>query len=85
MTIAIAYAPIRMPAIQARLIQISLPTVSCANSPLMVFTMEVTGWFSANQATGPGIEVVGTNAELMNGDPRLDRYETMFKGGPVPK
>ena len=33
----------------------------------MVFTMAVTGWFSANQATGPGIESVGTNAELMNG------------------
>ena len=29
--------------------------------------MEVTGWFSANHATGPGMEPVGTNAELMNG------------------
>lgn len=27
----------------------------------------VAGWFSANQATGPGIVTVGTNAELMDG------------------
>jgi len=33
----------------------------------MVFTMDVTGWFSANHATGAGIESVGTKAELMNG------------------
>ena len=32
-----------------------------------MFTIEVTGWFSANHATGPGIDAVGTNAELMNG------------------
>ena len=30
-------------------------------------TMEVTGWFSANARTGPGMVSVGTNAELMNG------------------
>jgi hypothetical protein len=29
--------------------------------------MEVTGWFSAKARTGPGIEAVGTNAELING------------------
>ena len=29
--------------------------------------MEVTGWCSANQRTGPGIVPVGTNAELMKG------------------
>jgi hypothetical protein len=29
--------------------------------------MEVTGWFSANHATGPGIEPVGAKAELMTG------------------
>ena len=33
----------------------------------MESTIDVTGWFSANQATGAGIESVGTNAELMNG------------------
>ncbi|CPU66061.1 Uncharacterised protein [Mycobacteroides abscessus] len=30
-------------------------------------TIAVTGWFSANHATGPGMLSVGTNAELMNG------------------
>ena len=34
----------------------SLPTGSPANRARMLFTMEVTGWFSANQATGAGIE-----------------------------
>jgi hypothetical protein len=29
--------------------------------------MEVTGWFSANQGNGPGIEPVGAKAELMKG------------------
>ena len=29
--------------------------------------MEVTGWCSANHRTGPGMDSVGTNAELMNG------------------
>ena len=33
----------------------------------MLFTMDVTGWFSANQRTGPGMVSVGTNAELTNG------------------
>ena len=32
-----------------------------------MLTIEVTGWFSAKARTGPGIEAVGTNAELMNG------------------
>ena len=30
-------------------------------------TIEVTGWCSANQRTGPGMPAVGTKAELMNG------------------
>ena len=29
--------------------------------------MEVTGWCSAKARTGPGMDSVGTNAELMNG------------------
>jgi hypothetical protein len=29
-----------------------------------VLTIAVTGWFSAKTRTGPGIEAVGTNAEL---------------------
>ena len=29
----------------------------------MVLTIEVTGWCSANQRTGPGMPTVGTNAE----------------------
>src|SRR5688572_29105458 len=36
--------------------------------------MGVTGWFSANQATGAGIVSVGTNAELMNGR-KMSGYE----------
>jgi len=32
-----------------------------------VSTIDVTGWCSANQRTGPGIRVVGTKAELTNG------------------
>jgi hypothetical protein len=33
-------------------------------------TMEVTGWFSAKARTGPGIDAMGTKAELMNGSAR---------------
>ena len=40
----------------------------------MVLTIEVTGWFSANQRTGPGIVSVGTNAELVNGK-KISGYE----------
>ena len=29
--------------------------------------MELTGWYSANARTGPGMVSVGTKAELMNG------------------
>src|SRR6476619_6534738 len=56
-----------MPAHQARAIQMSLPTGCCSNRALLVLTIEVTGWFSAKARTGPGIEAVGTNAELTNG------------------
>src|SRR3984893_5453723 len=57
----------RMPTHQARAIQISPPTGYCSNKALIVLTIEVTGWVSAKARTGPGIEAVGTNAELTNG------------------
>src|SRR6202795_677124 len=56
-----------MPTHQARAIQISPPTGRSSNRALIVLTIEVTGWFSAKARTGPGIEAVGTNAELTNG------------------
>ena len=56
-----------MPAHQARAIQISWPGGFPASNFRMVSTMAVTGWFSANQRTGPGMVSVGTKAELMNG------------------
>src|SRR5215469_8537128 len=33
----------------------------------MVFTIDVTGWFSAKTRTASGIDLVGTNAELIKG------------------
>jgi hypothetical protein len=45
----------------------SVPTGCWANRSRIVLTIEVTGWFSANQRTGPGMVSVGTKAELMNG------------------
>src|ERR1700682_4349256 len=64
----------RMPTHQARAIQISPPTGCCSNNALIVLTIEVTGWFSAKARTGPGIEAVGTNAELTNGR-KMSGYE----------
>src|SRR3981081_3564908 len=58
----------------ARATQISPPTVCCSNKALIVLTIEVTGWFSAKARTGPGIEAVGTNAELTNGR-KMSGYE----------
>src|SRR5687768_3742475 len=55
------------PTHQARAVQMPEPTGCSVNSARRVLTMEVTGWFSAKARTGPGIEVVGTKAELMNG------------------
>src|SRR5450755_886350 len=63
-----------MPAHQARAIQISPPTGCCANKALIELTIAVTGWFSAKARTGPGIEAVGTNAELTNGR-KMSGYE----------
>src|SRR5690348_17726930 len=60
----------RMPTHQARAIQMSPPTGCCSNKALIVLTIEVTGWCSAKARTGPGIEAVGTKAELMNGRKR---------------
>src|SRR5271169_2914711 len=57
----------RMPVHQARATQMSWPAGCCPDRALIVLTIEVTGWFSAKARTGPGIEAVGTNAELMNG------------------
>src|ERR1700737_3979830 len=64
---ASAEAISRTPTHQARAIQISPPTGRCSNKALIVLTMAVTGWCSAKARTGPGIEAVGTNAELTNG------------------
>src|SRR5258708_6948113 len=63
-----------MPTHQARAIQIAPPTGCCSNRALIVLTIAVTGWFSAKARTGPGIEAVGTNAELMNGR-KMSGYE----------
>src|SRR6266487_3162676 len=71
---ASAQAMRRMPTHQARAIQISPPTGCCSNKALIVLTIEVTGWFSAKARTGPGIEAVGTNAELTNGR-KMSGYE----------
>lgn len=45
----------------------SVPTGCWARMSRIVLTIEVTGWFSANQRTGPGMVSVGTKAELMKG------------------
>src|SRR6187397_3695136 len=63
-----------MPTHQASAIQMSSPTGCCANRSRIVLTIGVTGWFSANHATGAGIVSVGTNAELMNGR-KISGYE----------
>ena len=60
-------ATMRMPVHQPRAIHSSPPTGVPASSARIELTMGVTGWFSANHRTGPGIVSVGTNAELRNG------------------
>src|SRR4029453_8995959 len=67
MTMAKMYATMRMPTHQARAIQMSVPTGCCVNRSRIALTMDVTGWYSAKEGTGPGMESEGTNAELMNG------------------
>src|SRR2546423_6682495 len=67
---ASALAMTRMPTHQARATQMPSPTGCCSTRALIVSTIEVTGWCSAKARTGPGIEAVGTNAELTNGRKR---------------
>ena len=54
----------RSPTHQTSAIQMSCPAGWPANSERIALTMAVTGWFSANQRTAPGIVSVGANAEL---------------------
>ncbi len=56
-----------IPTHQASAIQISLPTDPSYKRARIAFTIEVTGWFSANARTIFGIVSVGTKAELING------------------
>ncbi len=56
-----------IPTHQASAIQISFPTVPSYKRARIAFTIEVTGWFSANARTIFGIVSVGTKAELING------------------
>src|SRR6202521_5398144 len=70
-----------MPTHQARAIQISPPTGCCSNNALIVLTIDVAGWGSAKARTGPGIEAVGTNAELMNGR-KTSGYEKALAPSP---
>src|SRR4051812_32561329 len=63
-----------MPTHHASAIQMSLPIGWPAKMSRIVLTIGVTGWFSANHATGAGIVSVGTKAELMNGR-KISGYE----------
>ena len=67
MTVAKAYATMPIPIIQARAVQMPVPTGCWANRWRIELTMAVTGWCTAKARTGPGMVSVGTNAELMNG------------------
>ena len=68
------YAITAMPVHQPRAIQISLPTDPSYNNARIAFTIEVTGWFSANARTILGMVSVGTKAELINGR-KINGYE----------
>ena len=57
----------RMPAHQARAVQMPVPAGCRVSRSRIVLTMEVTGWLSAKARTGPGMVPVGTKAELTNG------------------
>ncbi len=56
-----------MPTHHARATHISCVTGCPASNARMVSTMAVTGWFWAKALMSGGIEVVGTNAELIKG------------------
>src|SRR5579875_1128695 len=63
-----------IPTHHARATHIWFPTGCEFNRERTVFTIAVTGWFSANTRTTVGIFEVGTNAELMNGR-KMSGYE----------
>src|SRR6478672_12363656 len=63
-----------MPTHQASATQMSFDTGCPASNARMLFTIEVTGWFSAKALTTGGIELVGTNAELIKGR-KISGYE----------
>src|SRR5260221_14478474 len=56
-----------MPTHHARATQIASDTGCPASNARMVFTIAVTGWCSAKTRTVSGIDLVGTNAELIKG------------------
>src|SRR5215469_12771152 len=56
-----------MPTHQASATQISADTGCPDRNARMVSTIAVTGWFSAKTRTASGIDLVGTNAELIKG------------------
>src|SRR5215467_5617700 len=56
-----------MPTHHARATQISSDTGCPDSNARMVSTIAVTGWFSAKTRTASGIDLVGTNAELIKG------------------
>ncbi|GHO57810.1 hypothetical protein KSB_62850 [Ktedonobacter robiniae] len=56
-----------MPTHQASATQISWDTGCPYSNARIVFTIAVTGWFSAKTLTTNGIDLVGTNAELIKG------------------
>src|SRR5215467_1493750 len=62
MATAKTYATMRMPAHQARATQMLLPTGWPANTSRIELTIDVSGWCSANQRTGPAMVSVGTKS-----------------------
>src|SRR5258708_11933779 len=56
-----------MPTHHASAIQIASDTGCPESNARMVSTIAVTGWFSAKTRTTSGIDLVGTNAELIKG------------------
>src|SRR5215469_4569267 len=63
-----------MPTHHASATQISCGAGCSASNARMVFTIAVTGWFSAKTRTTSGIDFVGTNAELIKGR-KISGYE----------
>src|SRR5260370_29628106 len=67
-------ATTRMPTHHASASQILSDTGCPYSNARMVFTIAVTGWFSAKTRTTIGIDLVGTNAELIKGR-KISGYE----------